>query len=237
MIHDELFSERDETDIINSMKAVIDKQTYMLSSNKIEEWILDACNNIDIHDRSNDSFSNIRRNAKELAYIVLKLIYNNEDVANPDNVMALIINYLVTKLNELVIDNAGQEVDYEKRTAELRSELFDTLTTSRYYHNLFTNEMTMMNKQSETDSTVDTEMLIPIKVMFNEPATIVFWSDGTKTVVKKQPKEKRWDAEKAVYAALIKRMCGRETLINIHELTSNNPKNGVITSEDSAGEH
>lgn len=48
------------------------------------------------------------------------------------------------------------------------------------------------------------------KVIFNDPATIVFWSDGTKTVVKKQKPDgkKKFDKEKGLALAITKKMAG-----------------------------
>ena len=43
-----------------------------------------------------------------------------------------------------------------------------------------------------------------INVIFNDPATIVFWSDGTKTVVKVQPGD-IFDPEKGIMAAISKK--------------------------------
>jgi hypothetical protein len=58
----------------------------------------------------------------------------------------------------------------------------------------------------------DKKMMIPVvrrpeikEVIFNEPATIVFWKDGTKTVVKCGKGEK-FDPEKGVAIALAKKM-------------------------------
>lgn len=45
------------------------------------------------------------------------------------------------------------------------------------------------------------------KVIFNNPATIVFWSDGTKTVVKIQ-KGEVFDHEKGLAMAISKKMFG-----------------------------
>lgn len=45
------------------------------------------------------------------------------------------------------------------------------------------------------------------KIIFNGPATIVFWTDGTKTVVKCQPGE-IMDAEKGIFAACAKKLLG-----------------------------
>ena len=44
-------------------------------------------------------------------------------------------------------------------------------------------------------------------VIFNNPATIVFWEDGTKTVVKCQGKEK-FDPEKGLSMAIVKKVYG-----------------------------
>lgn len=47
------------------------------------------------------------------------------------------------------------------------------------------------------------------KVIFNEPATIVFWYDGTKTVVK-CGKDDIWDPEKGLAMAVTKKFFGNE---------------------------
>ena len=49
------------------------------------------------------------------------------------------------------------------------------------------------------------------KVIFNEPATIVFWNDGTKTVVKTSPNDK-FDKEKGIlWAYFLKHASGTKT--------------------------
>ena len=45
------------------------------------------------------------------------------------------------------------------------------------------------------------------KVIFNNPATIVFWADGTKTVVKVQGKD-RFNKEKGLAMAISKKALG-----------------------------
>ena len=45
------------------------------------------------------------------------------------------------------------------------------------------------------------------KVIFNDPATVVMWSDGTKTVVKCSP-EDTYDMEKGLAMAIVKKMAG-----------------------------
>lgn len=47
------------------------------------------------------------------------------------------------------------------------------------------------------------------RVLFNKPATIVFWTDGTKTVVKCRKGDK-WDAEKGLAMACAKKLLGND---------------------------
>lgn len=47
------------------------------------------------------------------------------------------------------------------------------------------------------------------KVIFNDPATIVLWSDGSKTVVKCGP-EDSYDMEKGLAMAIVKKMAGND---------------------------
>lgn len=47
------------------------------------------------------------------------------------------------------------------------------------------------------------------KVIFNDPATIVYWADGTKTVVKAQPEDK-YDREKGFAMAIAKKALGNK---------------------------
>ena len=47
----------------------------------------------------------------------------------------------------------------------------------------------------------------PKKVIWNKPATIVYWSDGSKTVVERR-KGDRWDPEKGLAMAYIKKFVG-----------------------------
>lgn len=50
----------------------------------------------------------------------------------------------------------------------------------------------------------------PVKVIFNNPATIVIWDDGTKTIVKKQ-KGDRYDKEKGLALCYMKKALGNSS--------------------------
>lgn len=54
---------------------------------------------------------------------------------------------------------------------------------------------------------------IPKRIIYNDPATIVFWSDGTKTVVKKAEGE-AFNSYTAFCAALAKKMFGNNSIVN-----------------------
>lgn len=53
----------------------------------------------------------------------------------------------------------------------------------------------------------------PINVIFNGPATIVYWNDGTKTVVKCQPGDV-FNAETGLTTAMLKKYMGNDNTFN-----------------------
>jgi hypothetical protein len=50
----------------------------------------------------------------------------------------------------------------------------------------------------------------PKKIILNDPATIIFWSDGTKTVVKKNSKDRKFDPEKGIALCYMKKALGNK---------------------------
>lgn len=54
---------------------------------------------------------------------------------------------------------------------------------------------------------------LPEKVIFNDPATIVYWDDGTKTVVKCQPGDV-FSAETGLITAMLKKYMGNDNTFN-----------------------
>lgn len=79
------------------------------------------------------------------------------------------------------------------------------------------------DKKNETKKPVDsfetkqsTNRRVKIRdVIFSDPATVVFWSDGTKTVVKTRGGEK-YDKEKGLAMAIIKKITGNTS--NYYEI-------------------
>ena len=70
----------------------------------------------------------------------------------------------------------------------------------------FQNKLTYMFLNSTYSTTIHKNVEIT-KVIFNNPATIVFWSDGKKTVVKCAGDE-AFDEEKGLAMAISKRVLG-----------------------------
>ena len=57
-------------------------------------------------------------------------------------------------------------------------------------------------------NSTDAKPLSITNVIFNPPATIIFWSDGTKTVVKCDCSKEDYDPEKGIAMAISKKMIG-----------------------------
>lgn len=64
---------------------------------------------------------------------------------------------------------------------------------------------------SMSDINVDIPGMID-RVIFNDPATIILWKDGSKTVVKKSDDD-IWDPEKGFCMAIIKKLYGHTSFI------------------------
>jgi hypothetical protein len=73
----------------------------------------------------------------------------------------------------------------------------------RYCFNDVVNTLSLCKRSNSTDD------LKVTKVIYHNPATIVFWSDGTKTVVK-CGKDDTYDKEKGFYIACAKKLFGND---------------------------
>ena len=71
-----------------------------------------------------------------------------------------------------------------------------------YYHNILSASMEIK---------VDIPGMID-RVIFNDPATIIIWNDGSKTVVKRSDDD-IWDPEKGFCMAVIKKLYGHTSFI------------------------
>ena len=85
------------------------------------------------------------------------------------------------------------DVLYCKKDIELQMDLYRTILNSTYG-----------TKASKTNYIPEIK-----NVIFNDPATIVFWNDGTKTVVKCQDGDE-FDSEKGLAMAIVKKTYGNK---------------------------
>ena len=79
----------------------------------------------------------------------------------------------------------------------------DGRNSGRYPWNEYVNYM--VNDEKATKAAIREWRIAPKKVIFNGPATIVMWQDGTKTIVKCQEGD-TYDKEKGFAIAIIKRL-------------------------------
>lgn len=77
----------------------------------------------------------------------------------------------------------------------------DIITTRQYGRSMMTN----MQLKVDIPNMID-------RVIFNDPATIIYWADGSKTVVKRS-EDDEWDPEKGFCMAVIKKLYGRTSFI------------------------
>ena len=84
----------------------------------------------------------------------------------------------------------------------------DFLNAMRYYYN---DLATIENDSESIELRVDIPGMID-RVIFNDPATIILWNDGSKTVVKRSDDD-IWDSEKGFCMAIIKKLYGNTSFI------------------------
>ena len=84
----------------------------------------------------------------------------------------------------------------------------DFLDAMRYYYN---DLATVENDLESIELRIDIPGMID-RVIFNDPATIILWKDGSKTVVKRSYDDV-WDSEKGFCMAIIKKLYGNTSFI------------------------
>lgn len=105
--------------------------------------------------------------------------------------------YILTPAGEkvkLAVNNVNCDTNYAVGTCGLSAYAFDVCDTQKQDIGKFGG---YINKNNYIT-----------RVIVNEPAVVVFWNDGTKTVVKCGEKD-HFDAEKGVLLAVLKRIQGK----------------------------
>ena len=94
------------------------------------------------------------------------------------------------------------------QTKNRRIKNDDFLDAMRYYYNDLAkveNDLESIELRDDIPGMID-------RVIFNDPATIILWKDGSKTVVKRSYDD-IWDSEKGFCMAIIKKLYGNTSFI------------------------
>ena len=126
-------------------------------------------------------------------FVDIKMIYDAEILTH------IPARYLYT--NQKLFRDPGADYDGDEDDIIIGGKLmpFGSFDCSAY-------PMFFRKTTPADDITVD-------HIIYNDPATIVFWKDGTKTVVKKSPKEP-YNKYNAFCAALAKKVYGNNSQVN-----------------------
>lgn len=89
-------------------------------------------------------------------------------------------------------------------------ELLNFVKECADYYNRYYNRPSSMSIEFSIEDANRSMRKVPEikKVIFNDPATIIFWSDNTKTIVKAE--NETFDAEKGLAIAIAKKALGNE---------------------------
>lgn len=103
------------------------------------------------------------------------------------------INYSPYTIELTFVPNMAVKVTYGKELTPIEAEDFLTQVLSKLH---------LSCKNKEISDGI-------LNVIFNNPATIVYWKDGTKTVVKCQPCDE-YSKEVGFAMCIIKKICGNK---------------------------
>lgn len=70
-----------------------------------------------------------------------------------------------------------------------------------------------IDTNGDTKARINSSFYTPRKIIFNDPVSVVFWQDGTKTIVRRTKGEK-FNKYTAFTAALAKKIFGNNTRVN-----------------------
>ena len=150
-----------------------------------------------------------RRNADYLA--VLTKILATEDAGGPKTVKVV-----PATVCEIFVDSVIGEMQVKVSVdlGALEAPIFVVVNPAKIYK-----EVPKPAAVKKVDNgltwccNIDPYIYAPKRIIYNNPATIVFWKDGTKTVVKKNEKEK-YNSYNAFCAALAKKIFGTNSEVN-----------------------
>ena len=136
-----------------------------------------------------------------------KPLYVTDMTRGPESMAEFIISKIDKELKTNVAINSwdGPEGQYLKHDIDMCANAF-TISSKAF-------------KKEVTNMIFGVGEVIPSRIIFNDPATIVYWSDGTKTVVKKQ-KGDAFKKETGLAMCYVKKFCGNNTSRGLNDILS-----------------
>jgi hypothetical protein len=136
-----------------------------------------------------------------ISYDILCILYGELNASKPHKIMGIQVyadkgmtRFIMLRENDVAIDSRGnfyfKNNLSDKETLYVKNDI-EALKTA------FNSTYGISNAKPKIK-----------KVIFNDPATIIFWNDGTKTVVKAN--DEQFDPEKGMAMAISKKMLGNE---------------------------
>ena len=163
------------------LKNLLTSERYLKHYNKGEKTVVARLN-------ETENVYVVERNEPDL----YDLYFDN----NPVKILCPDDHYLVGPIAETL--HAYEELGYSPE------ELKKIIEEHKRY-----DEMHTVTPTPACKTVYRSPKILVERAIFNDPATIVFWKDGTKTVVKAQKGEK-YDPEKGLAMAFSKKMFGNE---------------------------
>lgn len=171
----------------------------------------------DLHGYLYDFYIDVYTDKNSVATVLVKpnqIDKIDETLSNINEYLAERLNPMPYQIKHLGCFHLGQEEN------QYTKDVFRTAINSIYGLTALKKESNMLKGKIE-------------KVIFNDPATIVFWTDGTKTVVKASNEE--FDPEKGLAMAIAKKAFGNEGNY-FNEFKKWLPEEEVVVEVNGAGE-
>lgn len=119
------------------------------------------------------------------------------------------IKYIVTELRKLLLIFTAGRCSKMKEDAEKENkDMYTTISESLYKYSHNSKDICLTGKSAADNSVVKVTIGIE-KVIYNNPATVIFWKDHTKTVVKCQG-EDSYDPQKGFMLCILKKLMGNQ---------------------------
>ena len=136
-----------------------------------------------------------------ISYDILCILYGELNASKAHKIMGIQVHadkgmtrFIMLRQSYITIDNQGGL--YSKNNLSDKETLY------------FKNDVNLTKKLCNSLYGISNVKPKIKKVIFNDPATIIFWNDGTKTVVKANGES--FDPEKGMAMAISKKMLGNE---------------------------